>query len=122
MALKAEVSLGVGLATAAVVYAVYSNATPPLIDLRAAPAGDPIAEGTRKTAAWTAAGVVAGISLISRDATVFILGGTMVVVLDWWHRHAIQFNPDSGTAMMPSATPDTTGMVSDSAVYDGLGN
>lgn len=98
MALKPEISLGVGLATAAVVYGVYQNATPTIADIRAGSPNDEIVEGTRKMAAWTAAAVVAGISLIARDPTVFIIGGTMVVGLDWWHRHANAYNPDTGNA------------------------
>jgi hypothetical protein len=98
MALKPEVSLSVGLSTAALVYAVYSNATPPIADIRVAKPNDVDIESSRKLAAWTSAGVVGGISLIAKDPTVFILGGTMVVILDWWHRHANMVNPITHTA------------------------
>jgi hypothetical protein len=101
VALKPEMSLGVGLATAAVVYGVYQNATPTIADIRAGAPGDEVIDGTRKMAAWTAAAVVAGISLIARDPTVFIVGGTMVVAVDWWHRHANEYNPDTGRATLP---------------------
>lgn len=114
--LKPEVSLGVGLATAAVVWAVYSNATPTIADIRSAPPGDMTIDSTRKMASWTAAGVVAGISLLAKDPTVFVLGGTMVVVLDWWHRHANEVNPDSGRATLPAAMrmgPDATQITND---------
>lgn len=97
--LKPEVSLPVGLATAAVVYAIYSNATPTVADLREGPVGDQVADGSRKLAAWTAAGVVAGISLLAKDPTVFVIGGVMVVALDWWHRHAIEYDPGTGTSL-----------------------
>jgi hypothetical protein len=116
MSLKPEVSLGVGLATAAVVWAVYSNATPNITDVRAAPPSDPHVDSSRKLASWTAAGVVAGISLLAKDPTVFILGGSMVVVLDWWHRHANEVNPDTGRATLPAATrlgPDATQGIND---------
>lgn len=101
MGLKPEVSLGVGLATAAVVWAVYQNATPTIADIRSGPPGDDHIDSSRKSAAWMAAGVVAGISLIARDATIFVVGGATVVGVDWWTRHANEVNPDSGRATLP---------------------
>lgn len=101
MALKPEVSMMVGLATATLVYGVYSNATPTLAEIRATPKENPQLDSSRKTAAWTSAAVVAGVSLIARDATVFILGGGMVVALDWWHRHGNMVNPTNNRATAP---------------------
>lgn len=114
MSLKPEISLGVALATGAVVYAIYTNATPTIADIRSGPPGDETIEASRKSAAWMAAGVVAAISLIARDATVFIVGGAEVVALDWWTRHANQVNPDTGRATLPSAPRgDATQTVND---------
>lgn len=96
--MKPEISLGVGLATAAIVGAVYVNATPSLTDARVAPPGNGDLEAARKMAAWTSAGTVAGISLLAKDPTVFILGGAMVIVLDWWYRHANEVDPSTGKA------------------------
>ena len=96
MALKPDVSLTVSLATGAVVWAVYMNALPTLPDVRSEKANDPEIDGSRKAAAWTSAGVVGAISLIAKDPTVFILGGAMVVVADWWYRHANARSPEIG--------------------------
>lgn len=96
--MKPEVSLGVGLATATVVYAVYSQATPTIADIRVSPAGDGNIESSRKMAAWTAAGLVGAISLISKDPTVFVVGGAMVIGMDWWTRHANLVSPLTGKA------------------------
>lgn len=98
MALKPEISIGTGLAVAALVYAIYSNATPPLADQRTVEPGNRDLEASRKQAAWMAAGTVGGVSLIARDPTVFVIGGVMVIALDWAHRHAIQVNPRTGKA------------------------
>lgn len=97
--LKPEVSLTVGLATAAMVYGVYMNALPPVIDIRSTNQSDPQVASTEKTAAWTSAAVVAGVSLIAKDPTVFVLGGSMVVALAWWYRHANEVNPEFGVAV-----------------------
>jgi hypothetical protein len=129
MALKPEASISVGLATAALVYAVYSNATPSITEIRAAKPGDIDVEASRKLAAWTSAGVVGAVSLIAKDPTVFILGGAMVVAVDWWHRHANTVNPMVGkaSAMMnrdgnlPVETqqnaPESFGYADDAPVY-----
>lgn len=121
MALKPEVSLPVSLATAAVVYGIYSNALPPVVDLRATPANDSQVASTEKAAAWTAAAVVAGISLIAKDPTVFIIGGSMVVALSWWNKHANAVNPEFGMAvpkgdMLPEQFDDS--QMADAEDYD----
>lgn len=100
--LKPEISLPVGLATAALVYGIYSNATPPLTDIRAGKPNDPTIDSSRKFASWTAATVVAGISLIAKDPTIFVLGGSMVVVMDWAHRHGNWVSPVTGKAAVPA--------------------
>lgn len=97
--MKPEVSIGVGLATAAVVYGVYNIAMPTVADVRNAAPNDKDIEAAEKTAAWTAAAVVAGISLIAKDATVFVIGGGMTVILSWWFKHGNQVNPETQMAV-----------------------
>lgn len=97
--LKPEVSIGVGLATAAVVYGVYSTAMPTIADTRSLPPGTVDVEAAEKSAAWMSAAVVGAISLIAKDPTVFILGGSMVVALSWWYKHANSVNPEFGMAV-----------------------
>ena len=108
MALKVETSVVAGLATAALVYSIYSNATPTIADIRVAKPHDADIESSRKLAAWTSAGVVAGISLIAKDGNIFVMGGVMVIILDWWHRHANEVNPMVARATAPDAIPVAT--------------
>jgi hypothetical protein len=96
--LKPETSLTVGLATAALVYGIYSNALPTVADIRVGQADDADIAGSEQAAAWTAAAAVAAVSLIAQDPTVFVIGGSMLVVLSWLHRHANQVNPLTGVA------------------------
>lgn len=103
MALSREVSLGVGLATAALVWGVYNSALPSIAEARATQPNDSHLASSERAATWTAAAVVAGVSLISKDATVFILGGSMVVALAWWHRHSNLVHPTLGSATTPSS-------------------
>lgn len=113
MSLKPEASIGTGLAVAALVIAVYSRAVPSAADVRVGSRDDDDIDAARKGAAWTAAGAVAAISLIAKDATVFVIGGGMVVAIDWWTRHAntndpalTHFLPSLSSNDQPQATDD----------------
>lgn len=101
--MKPEISIGVALGVAAIVGAVYVNATPTLTDARVAPVGNDDLDAARKMAAWTSAGIVGAVSLIAKDATVFILGGAMIITLDWWYRHANEVDPRVGKATVRAA-------------------
>jgi hypothetical protein len=114
--MKAEASIGMGLAVGVVVWSIYSHAMPSLVDHRSGDVDDTIAAKAERTATWTAAGVVAGISLLAKDPTVFVLGGSMVVVLSFWHRHANMVNPMTGRATAP--VPVNPATVDDTAVPD----
>jgi len=96
MALKPEVSLPVALATGTVVYTIYNQGLPGRADVSVGQPGDETIEQVRKQNAWMAAAVVGGVSLIAKDPTVFIVGGTMVVALDWLTRYANFRNPLTG--------------------------
>lgn len=109
MASRAEISIPAALATGTLVYTLYNRGMPNALDTRAGQAGDPNAEAVRKQNAWAAAAVVSGISLIARDATIFIVGGSMVILLDWMTRANIWTNPATGQvegpAVLRAATP-----------------
>lgn len=107
MALKPEVSIGTGIALAALVYGVYSHALPSVVDHRVGDVGDVNAQAAERVATWTTAAAVAGIALLAKDPTIFVIGGSMVVAMSWWHRHANMVNPMTGraTAPMPVETP-----------------
>lgn len=113
MGLKPEISLTVGLATATVVYAIQQNAMPSMADVRSLDPENRDVEATGRTADWMAAGTVAGISLLARDMTVFIIGSTMVIASSWWRRHSNLVQPLTGRMTgndmsVADATPSTT--------------
>lgn len=94
--LKPEGSLTLGVATAAMVYGVYGFALPNTATMQATGAHDSNIEAARKKAAWTSAAMVGAVSLMTRDKTIFVLGGVMLIALDWHTRHANAVAPDSG--------------------------
>jgi hypothetical protein len=103
MALKRETSVGVGLAVMGLSWAVYTQVTPRVADLRVSRPNEVNALAAEKTARWTAGAIVVGVSLVTRDATVFIMGGIMVVALSWMHRQANMVNPATAGAFAPIA-------------------
>jgi hypothetical protein len=101
--LDRKTSLAVGLGTAALVYGVYDLIMPEVVNIRAADANDGHVASAEKAARWTSAGAVVGMTLISRDTVVFIIGAGMVVALSWAYRHANVVDPDRGNALLPSS-------------------
>lgn len=110
MVRKPEVSLGLSLGTATLVYAMYNRGLPTAADMRVGEAGDETIEAVRKQNAWMAAAAVSAISLLAKDATIFIVGGAMVVGLDWMTRTNNWTNPLSGRVdLNPFSVEGNTG-------------
>ena len=96
MALKPEASLMSGLAVAAVVFAIHSNATPSIADMQGLPAGTKDVDVSERKATWMSAGVVAGISLLAKDPTIFVIGSVMTIAMAWNSRHALWTETKTG--------------------------
>lgn len=94
--LKQENALITGLATAAVVFAVYQTHMPTVAGVRASAPGNKHIDASRKGSAIIATGMVAAISLIARDPTVFLIGGGAVIAADLAHRLANATDNQSG--------------------------
>jgi hypothetical protein len=94
--LKPEVSVPVALSTAAMVYGVYSVALPNVAEARTAQADDDDLRAAENVASWAAAAAVGAVTLVTRDPVPFILGGGMIVLMSWLHRHARAVDPTIG--------------------------
>lgn len=98
MALPAGASLGVGLATAGLVVAIHSQATPSMADIRVGAPNDDHIDRSERAATWFSVAVVSAISLVARDPAIFIIGGSAAVVMAWWTRHGNSLNPLTGSS------------------------
>lgn len=98
MALQPSASLGVGLATAGLVFAIHSQATPSIADIRVGQPNDDNIDRAERAATWTSVALVSAISLVAKDPAIFIIGGSAAVVMAWWTRHGNQVNPLTGLA------------------------
>lgn len=99
MALAPEASIGTGLAVCAVVYAIHSNFTPSIADMQGLPAGNQDTDAAERKATWLSAGVVAGVSLLAKDPTIFVLGSAATVALAFFSRHATWTDSKAGPAV-----------------------
>lgn len=86
--MKAEISIPVGLATAALVVGVYYAALPSLADARGVEPNNPDLGSAERAALLLSTGVAGGISILAKDSTPFIVGGLTAVALSWVHRKA----------------------------------
>ncbi|MGO9220552.1 MAG: hypothetical protein ACLP5E_22750 [Streptosporangiaceae bacterium] len=94
--LKPDSSVMVGLAEAAAVYVIYQALLPNHSDISAAPAHDSTVETQRKKAAWSAAGVLGFIFLLTRDLNSFLIGGLALTGIDISAKHSNGVNPATG--------------------------
>lgn len=86
----------------AVVVGINQAVAPSLADVSASPPDDDIIAKNAKTAGWLSAGVVAGISLLMKDPTVFVIGSAITIGYVWWYNSANLSAPGRGASIPPA--------------------
>lgn len=102
--LKPSESVTVGLGVAAGVFAVYGN-LPAIPDIRVAQPNDPEITKSERGASWFAIGLVSGVSLLTKDPTVFVIGGLAMIGASIWHQHANAYDMQTGRVEGAGAMP-----------------
>jgi hypothetical protein len=104
--LKPSESVMVAVAGVAVVYGIYEMNMPSMTEVHGAKAHNPSVASSQKKAMWGSAATVGALFLLTKDATVFTLGGAMFLYEEWSYRHANSVNPQSGKVqpLGPSAS------------------
>lgn len=102
--LKPEGSLIGGIAVVGSVYGVYQLNVGSVSQAHASPDNHPALESSRKKAGYTALVLVAGLTLLSRDANIGILGGATIIAMEMSYRHAIMAHPETGEMVPPAAS------------------
>lgn len=100
--LKPENSIIAGIATAGVVYAIYQMDVGPVSMAHASDANHPSLESSRKKAGYTSFIAVAGLTLMTRDTNIGILGFISIIAMEAHYRHAIMSDPNLGKIQPPS--------------------
>jgi hypothetical protein len=114
MALKPETGLMVAAATGVLVYGVFMvNVGSSVADVKSAQPHNGVIQGTVSSAGWESAAIVAGVSLLARDPTVFVVGGAIAACLTWQYKHANLVNPQNGKVTFPPSqgTPQASAQV-----------
>ena len=96
MSLKPSEEIQVAALSAAVVYGVFQIDAPNLADVKAAKPGNANVHGSVKSAAWTATAVTAGLALLAKSPTIFVVGALMTVAESWKFYHANNMSPATG--------------------------
>lgn len=98
MALKAEISVPAALALGVAVYGIFQVNLPSVTEVRAADMDNRDVASAERAATWESAGLVSVLSLIAKDPTLFLVGGTITLALAWKYRHANAVHPMTGKA------------------------
>jgi len=94
--LKPNESVMAGLATAAFVYGIYQISLPSMTEVHGAAPHNQSVSSSQKKAMWGGATAVAGMFLLTKDATVFTFGAVMFLYEEWSYRHANAVHPTTG--------------------------
>jgi hypothetical protein len=102
--LKPEGSVVAGIATVGVVYGIYQLDVGNVSMAHASEPNHPSLESSRKKAGYTSVVLVAGLTLLTRDANVGILGFATIIAMELSYRHAIMVAPATGQIQAPNAS------------------
>jgi len=115
MALKPDAEISIALATGVMAFATYQVALPPVADIRSLEPNNKDIQGSERLAAWTAAGLVSLVALLTKSPSVFTVGGLVVIVSSWSARHADQVSTVSKKAgtLVPAPAKGVEGVMGD---------
>lgn len=102
--LKPEGSIVAGIATAGSVWAIYQMNVGNVSSAHMTDANHGSLESSRKKAGYMAFVFVSGITLVTRDANVGLLGFASIVAMEINYRHAIMSNPNNGEMQPPAGS------------------
>lgn len=102
--LKPSDSVVMSVATVGGVVAVYELHIGSVAQAHATDANHPANETSRKKAGLMALAFVAGLTLITKDANIGILGGGTIIAMEVSYRHAIMTSPLTGQIEAPGAS------------------
>lgn len=106
--LKPEHSVAVGVGVGAVDLLVFNSMLPNTSDVRRAQPQNNDVESERRKAVIYCVGINGFVSLITRDWTVFLIGGIVTIGMSYVFAHANEVNPATGKMTSTDMTIDNT--------------
>lgn len=101
--MKPADSIVISMAVAVGVFTIYGSKVGPIADVHATVSGDPNVNASIKKAGWMSLLLVGGVTLLSRDLNVTILGGGAIVAEHVMHLHAEMSSPATGQIQVTPA-------------------
>lgn len=106
--LKPSESTMAGLATVGVVFALYQLQVGSVAQATASDSNHPVLNSSRKKAGYTALFAITGLTLITKDPNIAILGGSTIIAMELSYRMGIGQNPS--TLALDNPSPATAYM------------
>lgn len=94
--LRPDTSVMLGIANGALVLSIYNHNLPNAASVRVADSHDHDIEQARKMSAWTSAGILGFMFLLTRDRNSFLIGGLVLASVDLIVKHSNGLNPMTG--------------------------
>jgi hypothetical protein len=104
--LKPPEEIQISALVGVMVYGIFQLEAPNLADVKASAPGGAASVNTHKsvkTAVWTSAIAVSGISLLAKSPTIFIVGGLLTAAEGWRYYHANAVDAATGAIVGPGA-------------------
>lgn len=113
--MKPDTEVSLALATGVMAYAGYQMALPSSADIRSLEPNNKDIQSSERVAAWTSAGLVSLVALVTKSPVVFSVGGLVVIAASWTTRHADQVSnvTKRAGAAVPLPAMGTDGVVGD---------
>ena len=86
--LKPENELLISGMAATIVYAIFQVNAPNLADVRHDEPGNVNTYKSVNAATWTSAAVIAGLAILGKSPTIFVVGGAMTLFETWKYHYA----------------------------------
>jgi hypothetical protein len=113
--LKPDAEISIALATGVMAYATYQFTVPAVADVRSLEPNNKDIQASERLAAWTSAGLVSLVAILTKSPSVFMVGGLVVIGSSWSVRHADQVSAVSKKAgsLVPQPATGVEGVVGD---------
>jgi hypothetical protein len=83
---------------------IFQHFMPPVSDVKTADQFNSLIEGSERTALFVSIATTAIISGAVKSWDTFLVGGAIIVAIDFAYKHANAVHPDTGTMQAPGST------------------
>jgi hypothetical protein len=88
---------------------IFQHFMPTVADVKASDQFNPLVESSERTALLVSVGATAVVATFVRSWDTFLVGGIVIVAIDFAYKHANAVNPNTGTMQSPGDMAMDTG-------------